>query len=899
MADRPVDEESRSYSALFLIAVALLLAGSIWSIYDDNIARRPWKKYQATFFDMERKQVEEAIAREERRLAEDPKFQETRAKLEAVRESLRSGETSRRLAALERELSRAQVAESDWDLKLRIVKSEIEEAKYQWEHAKEVGRSGEAEWAALEEKEKEKAEIERSYRQAQARRGELESEIRSLRHEVEALEAELRTLAAERDRWVNRLDGLTINFDLGFAVLRLPKIPKIEQVVLPEYDRNAYDQPVARVDRCTSCHAGISKEGFENARQPYRTHPHLKELLWRHPTEKFGCTPCHEGQGAAVNSPAMAHGEVAFWERPLMRGERVQASCIGCHEEVRRLPFADQIASGEKLFEQLGCHGCHLVEGYDGLPKVGPSLRAVAAKVDPGWMVSWIENPQSFRPRTKMPHFLFDRQQAEQAAAYLLKASSPGAKEWLESHPEPRGVDPSNAELVRRGKELVDSIGCRGCHAVAPEEVASAVSETKDHAPNLSRIGEKTNARWLYHWLRDPRGYHPDTRMPSLRLSDGEAAAIASYLLTLRGDRAEASPADADLRERLASEELAASGEKLVRKYGCFGCHDIPGMERESRIGVELTTFGSKNLEELFFGDHPEIPRDWDHWTYFKLKDPRIYQTKFIEQLMPNFRLAESEIKALRVFLASRVDHRVPPRYRYPDPEGFQAALVQGRRLVDSYNCRGCHIIDEVGGDIRKHYEATPELAPPNLRGEGRKVQGDWLYAFLKAPSPIRPWLQVRMPTFGFSDEEARALVAYFQALERVKNPYVFVDERSIPKENLEAAERLVSEDYFSCFSCHQQGDKKPQGPPEGWAPDLAMARHRLNPEWIVDWIRDPQKLMPGTKMPSFYPGGPEDVFGGDEQRQIEALRDYLMTLGSTPAGAVRQAATASTRGSS
>jgi len=32
--------------------------------------------------------------------------------------------------------------------------------------------------------------------------------------------------------------------------------------------------------------------------------------------------------------------------------------------------------------------------------------------------------------------------------------------------------------------------------------------------------------------------------------------------------------------------------------------------------------------------------------------------------------------------------------------------------------------------------------------------------------------------------------------------------------------------------------------------------------------------------MPSFYPGGPDDVLGGKEDLQIEALRDYIMTLG-------------------
>ena len=47
---------------------------------------------------------------------------------------------------------------------------------------------------------------------------------------------------------------------------------------------------------------------------------------------------------------------------------------------------------------------------------------------------------------------------------------------------------------------------------------------------------------------------------------------------------------------------------------------------------------------------------------------------------------------------------------------------------------------------------SDPTLAPPLLTPEGAKVQPDWLYAFLQAPITIRPWLDVRMPTFGLDD---------------------------------------------------------------------------------------------------------------------------------------------------
>jgi cytochrome c2 len=367
--------------------------------------------------------------------------------------------------------------------------------------------------------------------------------------------------------------------------------------------------------------------------------------------------------------------------------------------------------------------------------------------------------------------------------------------------------------------------------------------------------------------------------MPSLRLADDEATAITAYLTTLGTPQ----PADADLQRRLADPANVAAGEKLVRKFGCPGCHDIPGMENESRIGAELSTFGGKQHEELFFGDRTDLTEDWDTWTFHKLKEPRGYATRWIEQLMPQFDLADEDVLALRTFLASRTESRVPARYVYKG--AYDKQVVAGRQLVARYNCTGCHVIENRGGDIRRLYEDRPTLAPPILNGEGEKVQPNWLFGFVKAPVPIRPWLQVRMPTFGLTDAEANGFVEYFGGLDRVEIPYVHLDRAAFTKENVEAGRLLMSKEYFDCFNCHQQGAKKPEGPPEGWAPDLSMAHVRLGPEWIVKWLQDPQKVMPGTKMPTYYadpnaPDGPPDILGGDDDAQIRAMRDYIMWLG-------------------
>ena len=51
MAERGIDqsEEKKSYGAVFLIGIALLVALTLWAFWDDNITRRPWKAVQARF----------------------------------------------------------------------------------------------------------------------------------------------------------------------------------------------------------------------------------------------------------------------------------------------------------------------------------------------------------------------------------------------------------------------------------------------------------------------------------------------------------------------------------------------------------------------------------------------------------------------------------------------------------------------------------------------------------------------------------------------------------------------------------------------------------------------------------------------------------------------------------
>ena len=87
----------------------------------------------------------------------------------------------------------------------------------------------------------------------------------------------------------------------------------------------------------------------------------------------------------------------------------------------------------------------------------------------------------------------------------------------------------------------------------------------------------------------------------------------------------------------------------------------------------------------------------------------------------------------------------------------------------------------------------------------------------------------------------------------------------------------------FQCIKCHKS-NPDPGLTASFLAPDLLMAKDRLRPQWVVDWLRDPQALQEGTMMPGYFPDGQSplpDVLGGDAKKQVEAIRDYLYTYQS------------------
>lgn len=437
----------------------------------------------------------------------------------------------------------------------------------------------------------------------------------------------------------------------------------------------------------------------------FQTVEHYWDYLMTSPQYVEGnCTKCH----SEVADISTYRGEPIGQRVNRGRYMFVSLGCGDCHlvkglEDVRRVgPDLTHVAS--KLSTEFTREWIYFPKKYR------PST----------WMPHYFEQENNDeRSERGLDPDPVARTRAEVVAItyYLEKASRPFA-------PEPVPADLSGD--AERGRELFGSVGCLACHAalahrpeadgptlgqmwitddlesredLSAEEAAAryeqmtyqdqvvyAMSHFKSEldavfdpgsigqtpvftrfAPELSSVrskfkDEQQGVQWLYDWLRDPRHYSSYTKMPSLRLTPGEALDLAAYLMTLSAneefDRSvESSDMKLDAAARAQIDELASMnlraqnseartqdimndaggeltgmlvsglakslgadeaealigsldladkrvmflGSKMMSHYACHACHLVPGFEDAPRPGTEMTDWGVKRLSQIDF----------------------------------------------------------------------------------------------------------------------------------------------------------------------------------------------------------------------------------------------------------------------------------------------------------
>jgi mono/diheme cytochrome c family protein len=195
--------------------------------------------------------------------------------------------------------------------------------------------------------------------------------------------------------------------------------------------------------------------------------------------------------------------------------------------------------------------------------------------------------------------------------------------------------------------------------------------------------------------------------------------------------------------------------------------------------------------------------------------------------------------------------------------------LNRGRQLLEEFHCVGCHRLQGV---------ERPAMLGPDLTNIGAKVSREWLYKWLKEPRTIvdasgnvtvngyESEEEPRMPKFRLSEGELRALSSYLSSL-RAKpiEPYRF-DPRvagALEKKTDLADQGEVRFREMFCSTCHplavtRAGETKLIGGDIG--PELTKVGSKVNRDWLVAWLRNPQAYLPNSRMPR-YQWSDEDLY--------------------------------------
>jgi hypothetical protein len=204
-------------------------------------------------------------------------------------------------------------------------------------------------------------------------------------------------------------------------------------------------------------------------------------------------------------------------------------------------------------------------------------------------------------------------------------------------------------------------------------------------------------------------------------------------------------------------------------------------------------------------------------------------------------------------------------------------------------NCYACHERDDQGGvgrNRKAYFETVGHVdigdegrLPPLLSGVGAKLKAAWMSQVLKGTGDVRSHMRIRMPRFPAS--AVKELPALFADVDHPAHAPPGEVAVFGTLDGLAAPGRALLDN--GCVECHAfRGESLPGVV----GVDLEGIANRVNPQWFHDFLLNPNRLKPRTRMPTFFPGGMSQnktVLDGDSDRQIAAMWAYLKGLDKQP----------------
>jgi cytochrome c2 len=542
-------------------------------------------------------------------------------------------------------------------------------------------------------------------------------------------------------------------------------------------------------------------------------------------------------------------------------------------------PERKMVATGRDLYHKVGCTACHETRDAAGnIEKVLPtSVPMAKTKYTLGSLQEFLENPLAARPSGRMPGLL-NKKEAQEVANYLLQGDTPGTAAYNMTFAYYEGEweklpDFDKLKPVATGQvgDFDLSIARRSTNmAVKFDGYLKIVKEGQYKFWLTSDDGSKL---WLDGKLAVSNdGVHaPTTVTGAVFLSQGmhrlTAAVfnagsgveididiagqgiskqnVANFVhLTDKTDTTKPATAKKDDDALEIQPQLVAQGRELFGTLGCASCHPMnhDGKKIESKLPAPALVKLRSSGGCLDTSPKAGLPR-------FSLNMPQ----------------RTALVAALKTPAAAP---------KTPDE------LIA--RTLTAFNCYACHERHKFGGheEARNKSFTTsqPEMGdeariPPSLTGVGAKMKPDYLRKILDQGSHDRPYMHTRMPRFG--DANVGHLVSWFAEVDKLApSPKVVFGD---PLGKVKAGGRhLVGGQAFACYKCHTFNGQKAEGV-QGI--DMTLLPQRLQRDWFVQYVLDPNKFRPGTRMPTAWPKGEvllKNVVDGKALNQIEAIWVYL-----------------------
>ncbi|HTU41543.1 MAG TPA: hypothetical protein VMF10_07525, partial [Candidatus Aquilonibacter sp.] len=581
---------SKSYAAYYLIATVILMATLFWALWDDAWGQRPWKAFQEQWKDRypaflntarsksvaSEKEVENNSNYAALTQAYEKAYQDTKTQAAAARAQL--DDTNARLLAVQSVFTDRRAYVNALTYELETSKSPSAKASKQKEIDKYKSEVATVEFPDGSRKKFTFPQLEETYNGIRDEKTKVSLQLGAVLKPVTAAHAKMDEYISEHmvDLTPQQIDGLkkrAADWD-----------PAIVQINVAEANI---------VDRCESCHMNTreplkitpvamtakgEKKPDEYA-EAFASHPQ-PELLKIHDPEKFGCSPCHQGNGRATTSVEKAHGTYEHWLWPLFPKENAQAGCQNCHAADMVLVSGDMqwltINNGKDLFRQKGCMGCHRFEGYDKEPE---ELNSVSQQI------KQIET---------------EKKDNLKEAAYLMKEADAAETNEEANRLNTHAVDlrVANSKLDGRLQQL-------------DFQSHSLMQDMKKVGPNLKDVRLKLNKNWIPVWLKKPTDFRPTTKMPNFRLTDHQIEAISAFIW------------QSGLTDPLPKHKPgnAEHGKELFFERGCLACHSIGEGEQMQggTFAANLTREGEKaNYDYLVRWVHNARERTRPYCPYEK-----------------------------------------------------------------------------------------------------------------------------------------------------------------------------------------------------------------------------------------------------------------------------------------